>query len=60
MSENGKDVRIEEYRTLIIEMGRIIRHLDEGCEWVEWWTNDGNEHGPDYNHGLNRLEAGDK
>ena len=43
---------------LVMEMGRIIRLLDPAGEWVEWWTNDGNEYGPEYNHGLNRLGYG--
>lgn len=25
----------------ILAMGHIIRHLDEGCEYLEYWTQDG-------------------
>ena len=28
-------------RRLILDMGRIIRGLDENNEWLEFWTNDG-------------------
>ena len=26
---------------LILDMGKIIRGLDDNCEWLEFWTNDG-------------------
>jgi hypothetical protein len=38
---------------LVLDMGRVIRALDPAGEWCEvYWTNDGNEQGPDYNHAL--------
>jgi len=36
-------------RALILKMGHIIRSMDVGGDFIEYWTNDGNEHGPDYN-----------
>ena len=38
---------------LALQMGHIIRRLDEDCEWNWYWTLDGNEHGPEYiQHGA--------
>lgn len=38
---------------LVLDMGRVIRRLDPAGEWCEvYWTNDGNNHGPAYNHAL--------
>ena len=39
--------------SLVMEMGFVIRELDQEGAWSEmYWTNDGNETGPAYNHAL--------
>jgi hypothetical protein len=31
----------EKLSNLLIEFGHIIRKLDTNCEYIEYWTNDG-------------------
>lgn len=31
----------EQLRSLVLDMGRLIRRLDETGEHSEWWTQDG-------------------
>ena len=31
----------EDMKKMILEMGHIIRKLDENNEWLEYWTQDG-------------------
>ncbi len=46
---------------LVLDMGRVIRDLDPAGSWSElYWTNDGNETGPDYNHALEQAAADTK
>ena len=43
---------------LVLDMGRVIRDLDPAGEWCElYWTNDGNETHPAYNHALEDAAA---
>jgi hypothetical protein len=52
MVTQTKDQKIEKLETLILEMGRVIRRLDEETIHDEYWTMDGTENGPEYVHAL--------
>ena len=47
--------------TIVLNMGRVIRDLDPAGSWAElYWTNDGNETGPAYNHALENAATDTK
>jgi hypothetical protein len=52
MLTQTKDQKIEKLEALILEMGHVIRSLDEETIHCEYWTMDGNENGPEYVHAL--------
>lgn len=51
-ASRGQVTEIARLRKLVLEMGHVIRSLDEEGDHVDYWTNDGNEHGPEYNSAL--------
>jgi len=55
MMDNEKTL-IDNMRALILKMGHVIRQLDEDCEHIEYWTNDGTDQGGEYVPALEEIE----
>jgi len=56
-ADASRDRLIQNLLDLCIEMGHIIRLLDENTEWNWWWTLDGVDGGPEYVQDGKWMEA---